>query len=107
MPDCGRRLWERGAQSTFRHRSTFLTANKAKAYNRHLYSGCFSVLWGFGMEIGHSSRTIKDCIKLANEELTIKTSMIETRFLMGDQTLYGRFTNSINKNVLKRVLKNF
>ena len=39
-----------------------------------------SVLWGFGMEIGHSSRTIKDCIKLANEDLTIKTSMIETRF---------------------------
>ena len=85
----------------------FLLPPRPKIITETFIQDVLSVLWGLGIEIGHSSRTIKDCIKLANEDLTIKTSMIETRFLMGDQTLYGRFTNSINKNVLQKGVKNF
>ncbi|MBT5469798.1 MAG: hypothetical protein HOK41_04265, partial [Nitrospina sp.] len=85
----------------------FLLPPKPKPLTGTFIQDALSVLWGFGMEIGHSSRTIKDCIKLAKEDLTIKTSMIETRFLIGDQILYGRFTNSINKNVLQKGVKKF
>ncbi len=85
----------------------FLLPPKPKSLTGTFIQDALSVLWGFGMEIGHSSRTIKDCIKLAKEDLTIKTSMIETRFLIGDQILYGRFTNSINKNVLQKGVKKF
>ena len=85
----------------------FLLPPRPKLITETFIQDVLSVLWGLGIEIGHSSRTIKDCIKLANEDLTIKTSMIETRFLMGDQTLYDRFTNSINKNVLQKGVKNF
>jgi len=85
----------------------FLLPPRPKPITSIFIQDVLSVLWGFGIEIGHSSRTTKDCVKLANEDLTIKTSMIETRFLMGDQILYGRFTNSINKNVLQKGVKNF
>ncbi|MEK9627458.1 MAG: nucleotidyltransferase domain-containing protein [Nitrospinota bacterium] len=85
----------------------FLFPPKPKSLTETFIQDVLSVLWGFGMEIGHSSRTIKDCVKLANEDLTIKTSMVETRFLIGDQILYGRFTNSINKNVLQKGVKKF
>ena len=85
----------------------FLLPPRPKLITETFIQDVLSVLWGLGIEIGHSSRTIKDCIKLANDDLTIKTSMIETRFLMGDQTLYGRFTNSINKNVLQKGVKKF
>lgn len=85
----------------------FLLPPSPKPITETFIQDALSVLWGFGMEIGHSSRTIKDCVKLAKEDLTIKTSMIETRFLMGDQILYGRFTNSINKNVLQKGVKKF
>ena len=78
----------------------FLLPQNPKPTTEIFIQDVLSVLWGLGMEIGHSYRSIKDCIKLANEDLTIKTSMIETRFLIGDQVLYGRFTNSIYKNVL-------
>ncbi len=85
----------------------FLLPPRPKPLTETFIQDALSVLWGFGMEIGHSSRTIKDCVNLANEDLTIKTSMIETRFLMGDQILYGRFTSSINKNVLQKGVKKF
>jgi len=64
-----------------------------------------SIFWGIGMEIGHSCRSIKECVKLANEDLTIKTSMIETRLLIGNRERYEMFCHSVKKNVLKKQIR--
>jgi [protein-PII] uridylyltransferase len=85
----------------------FLLSEKTKPLTETFIQDTLSVIWGFGMEIGHSSRTIKDCVKLAREDLTIKTSMIETRFLIGNQTTYDKFYNAIHKNVLQKHVKQF
>lgn len=85
----------------------FLLPERPKPLTNAFIQDALSVFWGFGMEIGHSSRTIKDCLKLAKDDLTIKTSMIETRFLIGDRIIYDRFTNSIKKNVLQKGVKKF
>ncbi|MBL4664884.1 MAG: nucleotidyltransferase domain-containing protein, partial [Nitrospinaceae bacterium] len=85
----------------------FLLPERPKPLTDMFIQDALSVFWGFGMEIGHSSRTIKECVNLAKEDLTIKTSMIETRFLIGDQIIYGRFTTSINKKVLQKGIKKF
>ncbi|CAI2716952.1 [protein-PII] uridylyltransferase [Nitrospina watsonii] len=58
-----------------------------------------SVLWGIGLEIGHSCRTLKECQTLAREDSTVRTSMIETRFLVGAKELYERLWDSVYKNV--------
>ncbi len=66
-----------------------------------------SILWGIGMEIGPSCRTIKECQQLALDDPTIRTSMIETRFLTGTYPLYQKLWNSVRKNVLKKNAKEF
>ncbi len=66
-----------------------------------------SVLWGIGLEIGQSCRTIKDCIKLAKGDLTIKTSMIETRFLTGNIELFEKLVGSVTRKVLKTNVNEF
>ena len=85
----------------------FLLSGKTQPITETFIKDALSVIWGFDMEIGHSSRTIKDCIKLAQEDLTIKTSMIETRLLIGNRTTYDKFYNSIHKNVLQKHVKQF
>ena len=85
----------------------FLLFAKTQPITETFIKDALSVIWGFDMEIGHSSRTIKDCIRLAQEDLTIKTSMIETRFLIGNRTTYDKFYNSIHKNVLQKHVKQF
>lgn len=85
----------------------FLLSAKTQPITETFIKDALSVIWGFDMEIGHSSRTIKDCVKLAQEDLTIKTSMIETRFLIGNRTTYDKFYNSIHKNVLQKHVKKF
>jgi [protein-PII] uridylyltransferase len=66
-----------------------------------------SIFWGIGMEIGHSCRTVKECVQLAKEDMTIKTSMIETRFLIGDKGIYEKFNHSFDNNVLKKNVRAF
>ena len=56
-----------------------------------------SIFWGIGMEIGHSCRTIKECVQLAKEDMTIKTSMIETRFLIGDKAIYEKIQSLLRQ----------
>ena len=66
-----------------------------------------SIFWGIGMEIGHSCRTVKECVQLARQDITIKTSMIETRFLIGHKGIYEKFDQTFEKNVLKKNIKSF
>lgn len=46
-------------------------------------------LWDTGLQIGHSVRTLAECEALAKEDLTIVTTMMESRHLEGDPTLKG------------------
>ena len=85
----------------------FLLSEKTQPLTKIFIQDVLSVIWGFGREIGHSSRTITECVKFAQEDLTIKTSMIETRFLIGNRTSYGKFYSSIKKKVLQKHVKQF
>ena len=85
----------------------FLHPTSIRQITDQFIQDAISVLWGMGLEIGHSCRTLKDCLLLAEGDLTIKTSMIETRFLIGNRTLYEKFSNSINKNILKKNIRGF
>ncbi len=85
----------------------FLLPEKPRRLTKTFIKDVLSVLWEFDMEIGHSSRTIKDCVKLAREDLTIKTSMIEIRFLVGNRGTYEKFYNAVHKNVLQKNVKQF
>lgn len=66
-----------------------------------------TILWGFGLDIGHSCRTVKDCLALGKEDLTIQTSMIEMRYLIGQQLLFEELERTLGKNVLKKNIQEF
>src|SRR2546428_8312273 len=49
------------------------------------------VLWDTGLEIGHSVRTIDECETEMANDVTIRTSLLEHRLLIGSRALYQRF----------------
>jgi len=53
----------------------------------HCVEGFIASLWDTGLQIGHSVRTLEECEALAREDLTVVTTMMESRHLLGDATL--------------------
>lgn len=54
-------------------------------------------IWHLKTSVGHSVRTIKDCIFSMNEDVTIYTNILDSRFIIGDKKLY----NALCKNVFQ------
>ena len=46
-------------------------------------------LWDTGLTVGHALRNLRDCVKLGGKDLKVKTALLDTRFLAGDQALYA------------------
>ncbi len=64
---------------------------------RILYS-----LWDAGLVVGHASRTVADCTRLAQKDLKVKTALLDARFLAGDRPLYAEFEKAMESDVLKK-----
>ncbi|MCH8157222.1 MAG: nucleotidyltransferase domain-containing protein, partial [Nitrospinae bacterium] len=85
----------------------FLRPKNIRRTTDLLIQDAIPTFWGMGLEVGQSCRTLRECLDLAEQELTIKTSMIETRFLIGDSSKYEKFSQSIEKNILRKNIKEF
>ena len=46
-------------------------------------------LWDMGLEIGHSVRTVDECMIAAADDITVQTSLLEARLLTGNAALFG------------------
>jgi [protein-PII] uridylyltransferase len=58
-------------------------------------------LWDLGFKVGHASRTVGDCIKIAREDITVRTSILEARRLTGDGALAADLVRRFRDEVVK------
>lgn len=54
------------------------------------------LMWDLGLNVGHSVRTLSECVTEAKKDITVQTSVIESRLLTGDATCYQNFLTAIN-----------
>src|SRR5262245_22958960 len=64
-------------------------------------------LWDLGLQIGHSLRSLPDCVAIARTDLASRTSMQAARFLAGDRRLFARFRRVLEENVYQRDFEQF
>src|SRR5204862_232563 len=59
-------------------------------------------LWDLGLHVGHSLRSLDDCVAMARTDFPSRTSMQEARFLAGERRLFARFRRVLRDNVYRR-----
>lgn len=57
------------------------------------------ILWDLGLNIGHSVRSLKECIDEAAKDTTIQTNLLEARLIVGNQDDFAHFTDVVKKNL--------
>ncbi len=58
-------------------------------------------LWDIGFKVGHSTRTVREAITQANDDMLTKTAMLEARPLAGDPELFQRFRAQFRKQCVQ------
>lgn len=59
-------------------------------------------LWDLKLVVGHSVRTVADCIEMGQGDLSARTCMMESRLLAGDKALYAKYVDDFNAKVIKK-----
>ena len=66
----------------------FLTPWKQTGWTEQVIETMLYTFWDLGLKVGHSSRSLDDMIRMAKSDLTIRTALLEARYVWGDQALY-------------------
>lgn len=85
----------------------FLYPDNRENESETAISELLCLLWDLGYKVGHSARTVGETIALAREDPLIATSLLESRFLHGDRTLFKRFHEHFFSKVIDRNIKDF
>lgn len=72
-----------------------------------LSSAVLHHLWDVGFHVGHSIRTFQDCLELGLSDLTVRTSMMEARFLAGSPELFQEFHHRFTRKIVSRGIDHY
>ena len=85
----------------------FLTPYKITPWAESVIESMLYILWDLKLKVGHASRTVKDCLRLGAKDFTIRTAMLENRFLSGDERLAEELDTALWDELFKGSEKAF
>src|SRR6195256_531668 len=85
----------------------FLLPYKQTAWGESIAEAILYCLWDLGLKVGHATRSIDECIRQSKADMTIRTAILETRFLFGDRKLHDELVARFDKNVVQGSAQEF
>jgi [protein-PII] uridylyltransferase len=67
----------------------FLRAYKLTPHTEQVVEYILYMLWDLGLKVGHATRSVDECIRMARNDHTVRTALLESRYLWGEQALYN------------------
>ncbi|MCW8914257.1 MAG: [protein-PII] uridylyltransferase [Magnetovibrio sp.] len=79
----------------------FLLPKKAHPRTNDVIEWMLYMLWDMGLKVGHATRNIDETVKLAKTDITISTSLLESRWISGDHGLFDEFEQRYEKDIIQ------
>ena len=85
----------------------FLLPYKQTAWGESIAEAILYCLWDLGLKVGHATRSVDECIRQAKADMTIRTAILEARFLLGDRKLFDELVTRFDKDVVRNTAPQF
>ena len=79
----------------------FLLPYKQTPWGESVAEYMLYVLWDLGFKVGHATRTVDQCVKLAQSDTTIRTSLLDMWLIHGDPQLYAELEQRFRDEVIR------
>jgi [protein-PII] uridylyltransferase len=80
----------------------FLLPYKATPHTEQVVEYMLYALWDLGLKVGQSTRSIDETLRQALADLTIRTAVLEARYIWGDQQLFFDLKRRFEAEIIKR-----
>jgi [protein-PII] uridylyltransferase len=78
----------------------FLLAYKATPHTEQVVEWMLYLLWDMGLKVGHATRSVDESIRMAKADITIRTAILEARFLTGEAPLFTQLRRRFAAEVM-------
>jgi [protein-PII] uridylyltransferase len=85
----------------------FLTPYKITPWAESVIESTLYILWDLRLKVGHASRTVRDCLRLGGEDFTIRTALLENRYLHGDHDLAATLRRRLHDELFDGSARDF
>src|SRR5690242_5691896 len=77
----------------------FLLPYKRTPHNEQVIEFLLYLLWDLGLKVGQSTRSMAECLRYARDDLTIRTALLEARYIWGEQALYTELKQAFDNEI--------
>lgn len=85
----------------------FLFPYKQTPWGEQVVEYMLYLLWDLGLKVGHATRSVDECIRLSLGDITIRTAILEQRWIWGDQDLAAQLKSRFQSDVVAKTGPDF
>ncbi|MBZ6076724.1 [protein-PII] uridylyltransferase [Microvirga puerhi] len=78
----------------------FLLPYKKTAWSESVVEAMLYILWDLKLKVGHATRSVEECLREGAADMTIRTSLLESRFILGDKALYDDLVTRFDREIV-------
>ena len=79
----------------------FLLPYKQTPWGESVAETMLYILWDLGQKVGHATRNVDQCLKLSGNDFTIRTALLDSRYIWGDSQLYEELVQRFRTDVIQ------
>ena len=85
----------------------FLLPYKRTPHNEQVIEFLLYLLWDLGLKVGQATRSVAECLRYARDDLTVRTALLEARYIWGEQALFGELKQAFETEIQRGTAAQF